>query len=587
MRMYTRVLSYLRFHLSETALLALCIILFISHTAYVAVTHQYPAGGLDEPVYVALAIHVSDLVRQNPLLHLREIWTADHNRQPLYPVLISIPVVLFGTGNAYKHILWFNIIFYLITVISIYKLGTKFYSKLASFLASAVFAWYGFPLFYLHFAYSETAVTAAIMLTAVFLYESKSLTDRKYTVLTALSFVAASLIRWVAPIFIAGPFVVSVYSGIRHAVHGKRQGLARTLTGLAIFFVIGVLGSVLLYYGPNLGNFRGYVMSNVSNGSRWSQQFLGVSGSVLSVHSVMYYFNILSEQGIYFWLLFFVGFFVCVAQYRKYAYLLAGFIVPYLVFTFSTTWKGDRFILPIYPFMALISVSVIDGIHTASLRRLVITLTLIIGALNFLGGSWGIGPLGKQGLKDIVLPSFIPHPRRIYVTSMVWPPRPNEANVDRIVQSLLSSWKSKSKPFVFTLTFYMPQVQDGLSEVLFQERRGLASEIFLYHQGVIPKNQLITDLMQADYILVKEGVVDGRYKPTDEPTSREDMQYIYLINDAYRMAGNTLPAGYSITGRIAIPFDGSHVIIYKKVGNVTADQWLDFLAVSDRFIELQ
>lgn len=569
--------NFIKTRTPEVCLALLCIVLLVSHTLYVARTYQNPQSGLDEPVYIDNAIANYDVLRQDPVTAWPKLLKINANRQPLYPLFLALPLLITGTDHAYKTALWINVLFYMTTVVSVYYIARRYLSSVSGFLAAYMFAFYGFPLFYLHFVFSETAVTAFITLSIAYLVRSEGLTKRKYVIPFSILFAIASLTRWVAPLFIAGPFAISVWQGLGGSA-GKRRGKKMDLlTGILTFIAIGVVPCLLVYYLPQLGGFRHYVSANTDNANRWATEFLGMSAGVFSVRSVMFYLNVLSQQGIFFWMVFVAGFLVSLLHFKKYLLLIAGFVVPYVIFTLATTWKGDRFILPIYPFMALVSAVVFDHIRAVWLRRIFIFLTLAVGFLNFIGASWGLGPLGQQGLKDIVLPEFIHHPRRIYLTTMVWPPRPNEGNVNAIAAMLISDWGNTGKPFVYSSAFYMPQIEDGLGEIFFRERRGIGSEAFLYNIEPGHFDSFLSNIMQADYLLIKDGVVDGKYKPGDKPVPDSYVYYVIKLRDALQKNGGNLPPGYRLVGTVPIPFDNSAVRIYRRSDGVKASDWVTLM----------
>lgn len=579
MKNSTRVPAFIRKRIWEVLLVVLCIVLIVSHTLYVIQTHQFPQGGLDEPVYLESALSMYDLLKSDPIGNWQKILSVTINRQPFYPLFIALPLLIFGTDYLYKIGMWINIIFYIITIISIYTLGRRFLSMRASFLASYIFAFYGFPLFYLHFTYSETAVTAFITAALSCLAWSNGLTNSKSVIGFALLFAGSSLVRWVAPLFIIGPFLTEIVSHMFEQRTHISQYVKRLFIGISLCIVFGLIPMLLLHYLPQREYLFGYIYSNTSNSSVWAEQHLGIPSiqSVFSTRSVMFYLNIFSQQGIYFWILFVVGFMVSLRFIRTYIFLLSGFVVPYAIFTFGSAWKGDRFILPIYPFMALVSAVVFDHIPSSFVRKALILLTIIVGFLNLLGASWGVGPLGHQGLKDVVLPEFIHHPRRIYLTTIVWPPRENEANIYLIDALIRKDWKNLHKPPVIALGFFLPQMENGLGEVWGRERRGTASIVFLYNIHKDQEELFWENVVKADYIFIKDGSITGKNNDVISTLIDDEYYYTRLLRVAYQNNGNQLPYGYQDIGKIYIPIDKSTMRVFKKVKNVTKNDWQIFL----------
>lgn len=576
---------YVRNHIWEAFLVVLIGVLLFSHTLYVLETHQYPQGGLDEPVYLDGALSMYDAIRSDGIGAWQRVLTTMVNRQPLYPLFMVPFLFIFGTWHLYKIGLLLNGLYYVITIISVYALGRRFLSKRSSFLASYIFSCYGFPLFYLHFTYSETAVTAFSLASVTFLAWTKGFTKIFSVIGFSAFFGVASLVRWVAPLFIVGPYIVELISGfVERRTDSPKHGIW-VARGVFVFILLGVIPPLVFHYLPQWTYFFGYIHSNTSNSKQWAEQYLGISSaqSVFSVRSIMFYLNILSQQGIYFWVLFVAGFLVSVRFIKKYVFFLTGFIVPYAIFTFGSSWKGDRFILPIYPFMALVSAVVFDHVRHVWIRRLLIFLTLVIGCLNFIGASWGLGPLGQQGLKDIVLPEFIHHPRRMYLTTMVWPPRPNEVNIDAVTDLIRSDWKNTQRQPVVALGFFLPQMENGLGEVWGREQRGTASILFLYTIKKSDQEVFLRHATLSDYILLKDGSVDNTNDTTLIEPSDDAYYFVRLLSKKYQTSGAwVLPLEYEMIGKISVPIDQSTMTIYKKTHDISENDWKIFIASLER-----
>lgn len=566
---------------------ALCFILLINHTLYVIKTYQYPAAGLDEHAYLSMAVNLYDSLKVPSLQSVSEIINFDRYRQPLYGIFLGLPLLLFGTAHTYKIALWMNIIFYLTTVISIYFLGREFLSKKASFFAAFIFAFYGFPLFYLHFTYSETAVTSFIVLALLFLAKSKNFSNVKQTFLFSVFFTIGNLIRWVTPIFVGGPLFLSLLVSTVNQIKEKTRDIKNFSLNIAIFLLLGILPVLILYYIPNHSFFSKYISSNTQNASNWITQFYSpeLQGlhNPLSTHSLIFYFNIISQQTIFFLLLFIVGFCIAIFHFKKYAFFLLAFVVAYGVFTFGSVTKQDRYIVPIYPIVALISAITFDYIKNKKLGFSLIAFTLIIGSLNFLGASWGIGPMqfSVTGSRyavpnSILIPMPIGHPRRIWLAPISWPPRSNEGNVYQIVKVLRDDWGNQRKPFRLLLTSEMSQVNDHLFSVFTYEQRGIMTWSNFID---IPKDRydiLFQRIKDTDYIMVKNGIIDkGHAEGTDKYWDRL-IYFVRKFNKVIQLSDGSLPKAFAPIATVVIPFDKSELIIYKKQREITPDEWTKF-----------
>lgn len=557
------------------ALLVLSLVLLVSHTLYVINTHQYPEQ--DEHVYLNFVVQFIDILKHPTKDFLVKIIEVNRNRQPLYGLFLALPLLLVGTAYTYKLVLWFNVLFYIATIIGVYLLGREFLSKKTSFLGAYIFAFYGFPLFYLHFAYSETAVTSFVVFSFLFLAKSKYFSKTKYTLWFSIIFLLGSLTRWVVPLFVSGSLFYSLLIGVTYQFDKKRRNIKNFLRNIVVFTSVGVVFPSAILYFPNIFYFGLYIGSQVVAGPEWMKtivhpELLGIE-KVFSSHSVMFYFNILSQQTVYFFTIFILGFFVGLRHFKKYSFFLFGFVVAYCIFTFGTALKFDRYIVPIYPMMALISAIVFDHIKNKKLEIALIILTVIIGFLNFLGASWGIGPMGQQGLKDIVLPEFVHHPRRIYLTPMVWPPRKEELNTELVINTIEQDFGHKSRPPSWLSTFDYHPFDNATYSIIFYHKRYLlkAPDLNIRHIAKNDYLRLFGDLKIADYVLVKDS------KPIDKyVVDLEDMYIVKQFNKVLRLPNGKLPSAFVSIKTIPILLDKTHVTIYKKTRNITNQEWDDF-----------
>ena len=282
-------------------------------------------------------------------------------------------------------------------------------------------------------------------------------------------------------------------------------------------------------------------------------------------------------------MLFVVGFIIAFMQIKRYAFFILAFIIAYSVLTFSTTWKGDRFIVPIYPVMALISAVAFDYVKHKKLGVLLMLLTIVIGSLNFLGASWGIGPMKFSAEGDrstvpnsILMPMPIGHPRRIWLAPISWPPRSNEGNVYQIVKVLRDDWGNQRKPFRLLLTSEMSQVNDHLSSIFTYEQRGVMTWSNFID---IPKDRydiLFQRIRDTDYIMVKNGIIDKGFTEGTDKYWDGLIYFVRKFNKVIQLSDGSLPKAFAPIATVAIPFDKSELIIYKKQREIAPEEWEKF-----------
>lgn len=470
------------------ALIGLCIFMAMSHSLYVLLSRQYPVW--DENHYMSLAIGFYDLFHKNIQTIWSQIWTIGNLRQPLYGFILSLPLFLFGTEHAYKIALLTNGVFYIGSIVGVYFLAREFCSKTPSLLAATLYAWYGNVLFYLHYTYSETAVTTWIVWATVFLVRSKFFSLRRPTVYAGIMTACALLTRWIAVPFLLGQGIVC----LTRAVFGffqKPKQRKLLFTNLILFITVGVIIPIVVYYLPNFKPFSEYIWRNRQHGAEWVAQFKFTEmANPLSTRSLMFYFNIISQNTIFLFVPFIIGILVAFRYTKKYLYILAAFAAGYGFLTLFAIWKEDRFIVPVYPVMAILSVVLFDHMKNRLLRMVLMIIVAFCAALSFFGASWGFGPMGTRGLMDVVLPAAIKHPRRIYLTPLVWKPNPEYVNVHLVIDAIATDKKDKKKA-VLLKTFTYEPIDNALNAIVTYEKRDLVSIVS-------------SPIESSDYILTKD-----------------------------------------------------------------------------------
>lgn len=548
----------------------LILTILASHFLYVYKTYQFPQW--DEVVYLQYATEFIPVLKNPTLNSWGEVLEIVKGRQPFYPLFISIPLLFVGTEYTYKIALIINGIFYSITIFSIYFLAKEFVNKKNAFLASYIFAFYGFPLFYLHFALQDTIVTSFIVLSLLFLTKLNNKFYLKYTFFFSIFLAMATLVRWTAPIFIIGGIFTLILLNIKkiHITNLKTKFLFKHLI---IFILFGILPILMLYYVPNFSFFYNYVEVNISGGPNWADDPIKNS---FSKSSIIWYANILAQQTIFFTMLFLLGLIIICLKIKKYKFLFLLFVIPYLTLTFGATWKEDRFISPVYPIMAIISVVFINEINNKIIKRLVVVTAIILGFLNFLGGSWGVGPMKFSIHGDrftvphsIVVPMPIGHPRRIWLAPISWPPRTNEGNVPLIIETITKDFDyQKHKKPTLLLAFDFAQVSDPIAVKASLENPALLNFSQLY--AVENYEILFSKIKNADYLLTKTGRI------YDEPRrGQKVIHMIQIFNDTFKNNNKIISSNFKPIKKIMIPIDKSELTIYKKEKDISNKDFIN------------
>lgn len=532
-----------RFFLNRYSFYLLCIItvVFLSHVLYVVKTRQYPQW--DEHHYLSMAIKFYDIFQFPDFEIYKRVLDVSGSRQPLLGLLYALPIFIVGTHFTYKTALVLNGIFYIVSIVGVFFIARQYLDGFASLLAAIIFAFLGNNLFYLHFTYSETAVTTFIVLSFLFLLRGNYFKNRVNSMLAGVFFAAGFLGRWASIVFLAGPVLVATIVSIKNLIHANKNERAIVLTTISIFFLISVGIPAVGYYVPNFDSFYDYMYRNQAMGSEWVATYRDPAlANTFSTRSIMYYFNIFSQNTIFLFTPFVIGFLFSLRRIRTYSMVIAGFVFSYCFFTFVTKWKEDRFIVPLYPYFAIISA--IPIYYLTSKPRLLYALYFILfSLLVFFGAVWGKGPMGKRGLTDIVLPEFIHHPRRVYLTPLVWPPTKEYVNADLLVKAIQRNYKKSEKAKVLSLFEYEP-LDNAIYSILSYHERNLMEYQKIFDADLMNKDRFLEKVGFSDYVLTKSSDILSS-------------QLFMAIN-----LGNFVEIA-----NIHIPMDNSIVFVYRKVND--------------------
>ncbi len=533
------------------------IILLASHTAYILQTNQQPE--MDEQHYMDMGSTFYRMLKSPTLTTPVDMLQHIPYRQPGYSLFFLPLLLIFGISYSYAIALFANGLFYIATIIGVYFLGKEFFSKKSAYLASIVFACYGWPLFYLHFTYSETATSCLILLCVLFLKKSNSFSVRKYALLFGIFLGLGLLTRWVTVIFIAGPLLISIILIIAHSRKKRKQAFMNLLLSIGL----GTLIACPPYIANQASFFGYYVKDQALGGALWDA-LPSSKKSFISLQSFSYYLKVFEQLTLPIFSLFIAGLSYIVFKKKKYIFLLAAFLAPYLIFSFATIIKDDRYIVPIYPFIALISLSFLDAIKKVFIKTVLIGLILLLSIGNFLGGTWGIGPLGVKGLASTLIPMPIGHPRMIHWTTIVWPPRKEVSNARKILEIIDKNADSKKDLKVTQLFSYHP-VDIGIYSLnTYMREDKIVVENFVGSAVTNPKassEYVVSTIASSDFLLIKDiNKVDSYFPPVN---------YVLLNATIKALSNSTIP-GYTKVGSVKIPADQSTVTVYKRVDDMSS-----------------
>lgn len=520
---------------------------------YALRTYQFPTW--DEQYYMYMVSSYYRLLQNPSLSIIKDIIQFVPGKQPGYPLLILPFILVFGLSNSYFWGLFTNGLLYVATIFGVYFIAKNYYSRAAALAASIIFASYGWTLLHVHLAYSETATSAFIVWTLFFLIKSNLFKNRKYSLLFGLFFGFSLLTRWVALVFVAGPLLYIAYRILNERLFRDKtiiiNGLISFITAFAVSFYPYFINSYWVtqyFYGHRVG------------GAMW-QILPAAEKAQFSLYALTFYLNTFNQLGTYFFILIIAGVILALRKKSKMKLLLVGAFIPWIFLSFFSILKADRFIIPIFPYLAIISASVFDYIKNVRIKTVLIVLTLTLSAGTFLGTDWGKGPM-KQSLLSISLPVSFGEVSKIYLTTISRPPYIYKISGKEIVEFLIrDSRKSKiENPQVLSLFYYRPLDEPIMTYNLYTQKKPLNIINFLGTLVTDPKNTdyfMNNMAFNSHYVLIKTG------QRVDKSFTEENVK---LLKAFIQLFDNDVDLNkyYEQKVKFWIYQDSSEVTVYKK-----------------------
>ncbi|HSW98154.1 MAG TPA: glycosyltransferase family 39 protein [Candidatus Saccharimonadales bacterium] len=555
--------------------LLISLIILISHTLYIFQTYQTPE--MDEQHYMEMATGFYKLL-QNPSTDTPvKMIEFIPFRQPGYSFIILPFLIVFGLDNSYKWGLWVNGLLYVTTILGVYFLAKEFLGKKWALVASFIFTTYGWSLFYLHFTYSETATTCFVTMSLLFLAKSKLFTRRNYSILFALTFGYGIFVRWVTPLFVGGPLIFVLYQVIRQTKEQRNK----SFNNIILIILLGIIPGSIPYVLNASTFFGDYFKSQALGGVLWTVVPKPYQHH-LSLQSAAYYFKVFEQLTFFFFALFVAGFIASIIHWKKMLFILLAFLLPYLAFSFGTIIKDDRYIVPLYPILAILSASIFLVIPQKIVRISIVFFIVVYGICNFLGGVWAVGPMNR-GLASVVVPMPLGHARTIHFAPVVWAPTQNVAKGQELLRFIEQDSKKShiQDPLVVTVFSYRPVDLGMYSLNEYHRLKPIQIDNFVganYTNYDVVTARVQHSFENANYIVIKSGIViDNHFGP----------QNYALLDGIFQSLGkdNHLLSSFKMIKRIYVPLDKSKITIYKKEKKVDQQELSTFTAEVAKVLE--
>lgn len=535
----------------------LSLVLLASVVRYATRTYKVPEW--DEQHYMGMATGFYRLIKYHLSFNTPyQMLQIVPFRQLGYPLLILPFLFIFGLSHSYFWGIFTNGLLYIATIFGIYFLAKIYLSKLSAFISAVIFAFYGWTLVHLHLTYSETASSAFIVWTLFFLIKSNLFRDKKYSLLFGVFLGLGLFVRWVIIVYISIPLIYVLYQLFKQRIFNRK-----ILFNIAISFLISFLISFYQYI-QNFYWMLQYFYS-VRIGSDVWRALPKQETNPLSFYSLTFYLNTFSQLGIFFFILIIVGFILALGKKNKIKPILLITIVGY-IFSLIAPIKGERYIVPIFPYLAILSGSVFDRIKEGKIKYFLVCFTIVLSITSFLGSTWGKGPM-KESLASLPLELPFGELKKIYLTTYSRPPYIYKISGKEVLD-YINNDASKSglkDPKVTKLFYYRPLDEPLMTYNNYDYEKPLDINDYV---GMILNNPdkeapiVLTNLFKnSDYILIKNG------QRTDNYFSEENYKTLEALITLFDKNSYILNY-YEPKTKIWINQDSSEITIMKKIKRV-------------------
>lgn len=524
---------------------------------------SYKIPEWDEQHYMRMATEFYRLVQNPNSETLSQMLSVVPFRQIGYPLLILPFLMIFGLSNSYFWGIFTNGLLYIATIFGIYFISRQYLSMLSSFMAAIIFAFYGWALWHVHLTYSETAVSAFAVWTIFFLIKSNLFQNKKYSILFGICLGLGLLVKWIVLIYVAGPLLYVFYQILKKRLFKNKKVLIHGAVAFLIAFVI----SFYPYFYNSYWIFQ-YFYGHRVGGPMW----LIVpehERNPLSLYSLTFYLNSFNQLGIFFLILIVTGVILAFRKKSNLKPILLAVLISYFFSTYSLL-KAERHIIPIYPYLAILSASVFDYVRNIRIKYGLIVLAVVLSIGTFLGTVWGRGPM-KESLASIPLPFPFGEVSKIYLTTVSRPPYIYKISGKEILEFIeKDSYENGiENPYVLSLFYTRPLDEPLMTYNLYNLKNPLSINNYL---GTIINNPekesepLLRNIFgETDYILTKTG------KTTDDYFSPENYKTLKALIKLFENDFN-INDYYEGKKKFWIYQDSSEVTVYKKRDEIPPEE---------------
>lgn len=389
-------------------IILLCLYLFhiISNYIWLKIDTTYLL--FDSAQYHVNSLVLFEAIRNSPLA----CFFLSFGRSGLFVYFITAPFYfLFGTSQD-TAVMISSSIFLAILLLSVYGIGRKLQDERAGLLGAFIVSMYPIVFNHLRLYMFDLPLCALVSLNIYLLICTGYFTKKIPTVLYILSIIFGSLIKFNFLVFIIGPAILFLLKKPRENILPRKSFIVLFVIATVLLLIFGINSLRQLF-------FHIVVVSWVKNAS----YYLGaVYAEKIILLIVIWCYGFLSfivdlinnSLSFFFLLIFFIALFITLKlKFKHITFLLLPILVPlfFVIFVFNTVGLTERYMLPSYVFIGLITSIGIMNIRVIYFRRIATILILLIGFIQYFTISYGCKFLPREIRID--LPYFLTQPPAI------------------------------------------------------------------------------------------------------------------------------------------------------------------------------
>jgi hypothetical protein len=426
-----RVVAWARAYPAQLSMLAVAAILLAQlGLSDLWLREDGVARGCDVQMHLNSALKLHDALAQAGLARtpsalfvlLRSAKIGDRKWPKLTYLVSSIGVSLSGARGTRSTILFSSAAFLAVLELSLLFLGQRLYSLRTGLLACALFAVLPLPTGFARSFGLDLPLTGMVTLALLLLARRGVLLEWPRALLAGLAAGGVLMTKIQGVFFLAGPLVLVVARELR-ALRRRRGGDLQRATSIEQRADAPPRRALLLglaaFAAPPLLLLVYYLQGHFGDAFAEFLQHTGERGTVtpsmvtrlFGVETLLFYpVNlVLGVSPPLFAVLL-----ASLAARRHPAFVWVSLAVPLVVFTFLITTKWERFLLPLFPLLALVAAHGLLGIPGAVARRAAVSLALLLGAAQLVGLSFDkrTHDVLLSPWRRLPIPAsfFIPHP---------------------------------------------------------------------------------------------------------------------------------------------------------------------------------